>query len=96
MLDFTNTIEGVPADVYQAIMLEERREWYAPPGKYEELLPIYSTGLFSPGRPGILVHELDEVYRAKDQKIKSHVIGVTNSASLFEYVEELDMESGVE
>jgi hypothetical protein len=86
MLDFTQMVEGVPADLYQEIMNAERREWLAPEGMYEALYDEYHTGLFSPGRPGILAHELDEVYRAKDQKIQSHVIGETPSEKLFEYV----------
>lgn len=62
---------GAAPDTYQQIMNNERRHAFALPGRYEELFETYTTGLFSPGRPGILHHELDQVYEAEVQEVVS-------------------------
>lgn len=59
MLDPKATIEGVPADVYQSIMMAERRQYYGAPGRYEEeLQKDIDFPLFAEGRPGILASEM--------------------------------------
>lgn len=58
MLDFTETIEGVPSDVYQSIMMAERRHYFGAPGRYEEMVErdrVFT--LYAEGRPGILATE---------------------------------------
>lgn len=54
---------GASPDTYQEIMNAERAELYAPAGRYEELYEKYNTGLFSPGRPGIVANELDLILK---------------------------------
>ena len=58
-MDYFATVEGVPAGVYQSIMMAERRELYGAPGRYEEMVERDKKfPLFTEGRPGILVSEM--------------------------------------
>lgn len=63
-MDYTATIEGVPAHIYQSIMMGERRGLYSAPGRYEEMLELDKKyPLFTEGRPGILSSELIQLGR---------------------------------
>lgn len=58
-MEYFATVEGVPADVYQSIMMAERRGLYGAPGRYEEMVELDKQySLFSEGRPGILASEM--------------------------------------
>ena len=57
-MTYEAVVHGVPARVYRQVMRAERTGLYASAERSNEMLERYSTGLFSCGRPGVLVSEL--------------------------------------
>lgn len=57
-LDYTATIEGVPADAYRDIMQAERQSLYPTDSEYlNATWKHYQFGTFSDGRPMFLLFE---------------------------------------